>query len=235
MADDASARTRQHSLQQAASVIFAIVAVVPLLILAWTLHALGVARSPQAQFALALALGISLLGFWMFRSLLSRMAEVVQTLTVAVEQAGRARRSAPPAVAQGAAPAVLPVAAVAAGGARTAAPAALEGVVSTPAALRSVPPVAPNPPAASAARPARGVAGLGTIRELTEVVKTVDALWYREATVHLGRRVQISVANSREPLEGTLSEATPDGLILEQTDGPLPIAYGRVTSIDRLS
>jgi hypothetical protein len=74
MADDGSARTKQRSLQQAASVIFAIVAVVPLLILAWTLHALGAIRSPEAQFALALALGISLLGFWMFRSLLSRMA-----------------------------------------------------------------------------------------------------------------------------------------------------------------
>jgi hypothetical protein len=232
MADDGSARTKQRSLQQAASVIFAIVAVVPLLILAWTLHALGVARSPQAQFALALALGISLLGFWMFRSLLSRMAQVVQTLTVAVEQAGRGRR---PAAAPGAAPAVLPVAAGAAGDARTAAPPTLEGVASTPSALRSVPTVAPNLAVATAARPARGIAGLGTIRELTEVVKTVDALWHREATVHLGRRVQISVANSRDPLVGTLSEATPDGLILEQTDGPLPIAYGRVTSIDRLS
>jgi hypothetical protein len=230
MADDGSARTKQRSLQQAASVIFAIVAVVPLLILAWTLHALGAIRSPEAQFALALALGISLLGFWMFRSLLSRMAEVVQTLTLAVEQAGRGRRPAATApAAQAAAPAL-----VAAGGARAAAPAMADSVASTPATLRSMPSVAPAPPAASSARPARPVAGLGTIRELTEVVRTVDALWYREATAHLGRRVQISVANEREPLVGTLSEATPDGLILDQADGPLPIAYGRVTSIDRL-
>jgi hypothetical protein len=110
----------------------------------------------------------------------------------------------------------------------------LDSVASIPATLRSMPSVAPASPAPSSARPARPVAGLGTIRELTEVVRTVDALWYREATAHLGRRVQISVANEREALVGTLSEATADGLILDQADGPLPIAYGRVTSIDRL-
>jgi hypothetical protein len=87
-----------------------------------------------------------------------------------------------------------------------------------------------------AARPAEhAVAGIGKIRELSEVMQTMDALWHREATAHLNHRVQISVANSREPLVGTLSEATSDGLILEQPDGPLPIAYGRVTSIDRLA
>jgi hypothetical protein len=99
--------------------------------------------------------------------------------------------------------------------------------------MPSVAPASPAPSSARPARPARPVAGLGTIRELTEVVRTVDALWYREATAHLGRRVQISVANEREPLVGTLSEATADGLILDRADGPLPIAYGRVTSIDR--
>ena len=96
-------------------------------------------------------------------------------------------------------------------------------------------PSAPRPVVAPVARPARrGVAGIGKIRELTEVAATMDALWYREATAHVGHRVQISVANSRDPLIGTLSEATPDGLILEQPDGLVPIAYGRVTAIDRL-
>lgn len=183
---------------------------------------------------LALALGISLLGFWMFRSLLGRMAEVVHTLTAAVERAGRARRPAA-APTPGAAPALLPVVAVASGRART--PAAADTAVSTPGAVstvRTTPTVAPSPRTADAARPSGPVAGLGTIRGLAEVARTVDGLWYREATAHHGRRVQVSVANSREPLVGTLTEATADGLILEQPDGPLPIAYGRVTSIDRL-
>jgi len=196
--DDGSAKIRQHGLQQAASVIFALVAVVPLLILAWTLHDLGAIRTTQAQVSLGLALGIALLGFWMFRSLLGRMAEVVQALVAAVEQAGRGRPTPAPVD-----PARVPVPA-------------------------SVPAAAPPPPAAD-------VAGIGAIRELSEVMRTMDALWHREAAAHLHQRVQISVANSRDPLVGTLSEATADGLILEQPDGLVPVAYGRVTSIDRLT
>jgi hypothetical protein len=105
-----------------------------------------------------------------------------------------------------------------------------------PAALtpRGLPAVAPRP-APAAARPVPAVAGIGDIRELTEVVRAMDALWYREATAHQGMRVQIFVANSREPLVGTLAEASADGLILEQDGGPIAVAYGRVTAIDRLS
>ena len=239
MADEA--RTKQQGLQQAASVIFALVAVVPLLIFAWTLNALGVIRSTQAQVSLSLALGVALLGFWMFRSLLSRMAEVVQALTAAVEQATRAqRRSAvavPPATAV-AAPTEPAGSTNGAGAAPAPAVARTEAPVS-PAAVFTAPgsAAAPRPALASVAPQSspRAVAGIGKIRELSEVVRTMDSLWLREATAHLNHRVQITVANSREPLIGTLSEATTDGLILEQPEGPVPIAYGRVTSIDRLS
>src|SRR5262249_56868254 len=71
---------------------FALVEVVPLLIFAYTLHILGAIRSTQAQISLGLALAIALLGFWMFRSMLGRMAEVVQLLAATVEQANRGRR-----------------------------------------------------------------------------------------------------------------------------------------------
>jgi len=217
MADEA--KSKQQGLQQAASVIFALVAVVPLLILAWTLHAVGAIRSTQAQLSLGLALAVALLGFWMFRSLLVRMAEVVKALAAALEQASSVRRAPAPAAAGGT---PAPTVAKANGGAVLTAPA--------PAA-----PSAPRLVAAPAARQAgHGIAGIGGIRELTEVVATMDALWYREATAHVGQRVQISVANGRDPLTGTLTEATPDGLILDQPDGPVPIAYGRVTAIDRL-
>jgi hypothetical protein len=258
MADEGSARTRQQGLQQAASVIFALVAVVPMLIFAWTLHSLGAIRSTQAQLALGLALAVSLLGFWMFRSMLGRMAEVVQALTAAVEQAHRGRRPPSPvaaatpapvaapaattapatsaspvtAAAAPAPPGASPTAAVAVGAAR---PAGDNGA----APAHPMPAVAPRPssaprPAVSAPRPS-AVAGIGKIRELTEVVRTMDALWLREATAHLNQRVQISVANSREPLVGVLTEASADGLILEQADGAVAVAYGRVTAIDRLA
>ena len=237
MADEGSVRTRQHGLQQAASMIFALVAIVPLLIFAWTLHALGAIRSTQAQLSLGLALAVALLGFWMFRSLLGRMAEVVQALTAAVEQASRTRpepASAEPATGASAlAAAANGPAAVATAAPVPAAALAKTETVAAPAAVLSTP--APAMAAVAAPGPAAGVAGIGMIRELSEVVRTMDALWLREATAHLNQRVQISVANSREPLVGVLSEATTDGLILEQPDGSLPIAYGRVTSIDRLS
>ena len=241
MADDCSAKTKQQGLQQAASVIFALVAVVPLLIFAWTLHTLGAIRSTQAQLSLGLALAVALLGFWMFRSLLGRMAEVVQALTAAVEQASRMRRPSASAVS---APVLTPVAVGADGEAATAVavapappmirPAAPVAASTFAAPASGAPSAGPRPAAAGVSSPAnRGVAGIGKIRELTEVARTMDALWYREATAHIGQRVQISVANSREPLIGVLSEASPDGLILEQPAGPVPVAYGRVTSIER--
>ena len=229
MADEA--KTKQQGLQQAASVIFALVAVVPLLIFAGTLHAVGAIRSTQAQLSLGLALAVALLGFWMFRSLLGRMAQVVQALAAALEQASRLRLAPAPANAPGAA--IMPVPAAAGGTpAPTVAKANGGAVLTAPAPAA---PSAPQPVAAPAARHAgHRIAGIGGIRELTEVVATMDALWYREATAHVGQRVQISVANGRDPLTGTLTEATPDGLILDQPDGPVPIAYGRVTAIDRL-
>jgi hypothetical protein len=245
---EAEAKSRQHGLQQAASVIFALVAVVPLLIFAWTLHTLGAIRSTQAQVSLGLALAVALLGFWMFRSLLGRMAEVVQALAAALEQASRVRRSPLPAVAPAPAASVsAPAPAVAPAASPVMAPAVASPSRTEETAAPSVVfrPPAPAPAVAAVTaraaepangdRPVRAVAGLGAIRELSEVVRTMDALWYREATAHLGQRVQISVANSREPLVGTLSEATPDGLILEQSEGTVPIGYARVTSIDRLA
>jgi hypothetical protein len=230
MAGDGVARNRQQGLQQAASLIFALVAIVPLLIFAWTLHSLGAIRSTLAQLSLGLALAVALLGFWMFRSLLGRMAEVVQALAAAVEQAHRSRRAVSPAAATPSAPVsrppdpTAPAAATAAPGNGGAAP------------VRATAPRAAGParPDASSS-PGPAVAGIGNIRELTEVVRAMDALWHREASAHLGLRVRISVANSREPLVGTLSEASSDGLILDGADGPLVVAYSRVTAIDRLS
>ena len=75
-----TATSRQQGLRQAAAIIFALVAVVPLLVFAWTLHALDVIKRTEAQVGLSLSLAVALLGFWMFRMMLSRMAEVVQAL-----------------------------------------------------------------------------------------------------------------------------------------------------------
>jgi len=217
MANDGSARNRQQGLQQAASVIFALVAVVPLLIFAYTLHALGAIHRTQAQLSLGLALGIALLGFWMFRAMLGRMAEVVQALAAAVEQANRARRP------NGAGPTGSTP--VPAGGASAAGVPSSAPRLTVAAAASATPNRKP---------PSDHLPGVGSIREIAEVARTMDTLWQREAAAHVGKRVSVSVANSREPLVGVISEVSDDGLILDQADGQNAIAYRRVTGIDRL-
>jgi hypothetical protein len=94
---------------------------------------------------------------------------------------------------------------------------------------------APSPFATAPVSRDRALPGIGNIREFGEVTRTMGVLWQREAKVHLGRRVQISVANSREPLVGTLSEVSDDGLILELPDEPIAIAYRRITAIEGLA
>jgi hypothetical protein len=222
-----TATSRQQGLRQAAAVIFALVAVVPLLVFAWTLHALDVIKRTEAQVGLSLSLAVALLGFWMFRVMLSRMSEVVQALVAAVDQANRARRpspseqqSVPPPAAAAAAPA---------------APAAKAAPASAALDAARAKVTAPSPFATAPVSRDRALPGFGNIREFGEVTRTMGALWQREAKVHLGRRVQISVANSREPLVGTLSEVSDDGLILELPDEPIAIAYRRITAIEGLA
>jgi hypothetical protein len=220
-----TATSRQHGLRQAAAVIFALAAIVPLLTFAWTLHALDVIKRTEAQVGLAMSLSVALLGFWMFRVMLGRMSEVVQALVAAVDQANRVRRPVPVAPHPiSATPAATP-----APRAQTPAPsgAALE------AARAKV--VAPSPFATAPVSRERALPGVGNIREFGEVTRTMGALWEREAKSHLGRRVQISVSNSREPLVGTLSEVSDDGLILELPDEPIAIAYRRITAIEGLA
>ena len=51
--------SRPTSLQQAASAVFAVTTVVPLLVFVWTLHRLGALGQAQSQVGLGLALGIT--------------------------------------------------------------------------------------------------------------------------------------------------------------------------------
>jgi hypothetical protein len=226
-----TATSRQHGLRQAAAVIFALVAIVPLLTFAWTLHALDVIKRTEAQVGLGLSLAVALLGFWMFRVMLGRMSEVVQAMVAAVDHANRVRRPVP-----AEAPPISAAPAVATAGPATPTPRAPTPAPSgaaLEAARAKV--VAPSPFATAPVSRERALPGVGNIREFGEVTRTMGALWQREAKSHLGRRVQISVANSREPLVGTLSEVSDDGLILDLPDEPIAIAYRRITAIEGIA
>jgi hypothetical protein len=76
-------RPRGQSLREAASVVFALTAVLPLLIFAYTLYALDVIGKPQAQISLTLAVAVSLFGFRIFRLMVSRMVGLLQAVGAA--------------------------------------------------------------------------------------------------------------------------------------------------------
>jgi len=89
MAERATPQNRQQGLQQAASVVFALVSIVPLLTFAFTLWQIGVIHRTLAQASLLLTLILMLLGFWLFRSMLGQMSAVVRGVTRAAETVAR--------------------------------------------------------------------------------------------------------------------------------------------------
>jgi hypothetical protein len=79
------------TLRQAASAVFAVTTVVPLLIFVWTLYVLDTLTRMEAQMGLGVALAVALLGYLIFRGLVSQMSDSITALGTALER--------PPAVA----------------------------------------------------------------------------------------------------------------------------------------
>ncbi len=76
-------RPKTRTLQQVASVVFALTAVLPLLIFAYTLYALDVIARPLAQAGLALALAVALSGFLVFRVAVARLSRLIRAVQMA--------------------------------------------------------------------------------------------------------------------------------------------------------
>jgi hypothetical protein len=193
--------------------VFALTAVIPLLLFTYTLYSLNQLRLTEAQLGLGAALGCALVGLFIFSNLMGRLSEVLRFLedqtaathpgAATAQPAGAAGSSAPPrpgAATNGPMSAVLP------GGGLV-----VPGLGTITAASR----------AASAARQAAGV--------FDEVQKT---MWHAEAQRHLGRRVLISVKNAPEPITGSLAQIADDGVLLEQGDQRVAVSYLRITNIE---
>lgn len=75
------------TLRQAASAVFAVTTVVPLLIFVWTLYVLNMLSKSEAQVGLGLALAIALLGHYIFRGLVAQMSTLIAGLGKALETA----------------------------------------------------------------------------------------------------------------------------------------------------
>jgi hypothetical protein len=204
---------RTYTLRNAASIVFALTAVIPLLLFTYTLHLLDQLGKTQAQLGLAVALGCALVGLFIFSNLMARLSEVLRFLE---EQPASAATTGGTAEAGSTAdPGRRPVAVAGNGPATPPWPGpgglVVPGLGTITAASR----------AASAARQAAGV--------FDEVQKT---MWHAEAQRHLGRRVLISVKNAPEPIAGSLAQIAEDGVLLEQEDQRVAVSYLRITNID---
>ena len=82
-------KTRSNTLRQVASTLFAFTTIVPLMIFVWTLYRLDALSKLEFQVDLGLALGIALLGFYIFRQLMGVMSDLIQIIGAAVERSAR--------------------------------------------------------------------------------------------------------------------------------------------------
>lgn len=221
--------------------MFAVTTVVPLLIFVWTLHRLGTLSHLQSQVGLGLALGIALLGFYIFRRLMGQMSALIEGLGRVVERG--ARSSAEPRASAGGharaagliteyrPPVAEPRARPAAAAQPPTAPAT--GRVATVTAPPPPPVVAPPVEDAAPEPRTQGVPGLGMIREVDDLSRAMARLWMAEAVGYKGRRVALSVMNSRVPITGTLVDLTHDGLLVDQDGGgEVAVSYSRLSGID---
>lgn len=232
--------TKPTSLQQAASAVFGVTTVVPLLIFVWTLHRIGALAHMESQLGLGLALGIALLGYYIFRRLMGRMSSLIQGLGRVVQQgmrpAGDAKASLaaagkasgliteykPPAREQSAEPApATPMAHAAIAGAATS-----ESRPTAPAATPILEPVLPP------VHRSTPIPGLGMIQEMDDLSHAMAKLWMAEALGYKGRRVALTIMNARAPLTGTLIDVTHDELVLDQGGAQVTVNYGRLSGID---
>ena len=234
---------RSNSLQQAASAVFAVTTVVPLLIFVWTLHRLGSLSRLQSQIGLALALGTALLGYYIFRRLMGQMSELIRGLGRAVGTRsaldGRvnaaAQDRAPGLVAEYRPPALgaQPHTAPSASAPRpTPAPAPAATVRASVAAAATPTVETVETVEVEAPRP-QGIPGLGMIQEVDDLSRAMAKLWMGEAMAYKDRRVALSIMNSRVPITGTLIEVTPEGLLVDQDGGKqVAVSFGRLSGID---
>ncbi len=71
-------RPRSMSLREAASVVFALVALLPILLMVYLMSRHELMRSGEAQIGLVAAVGVSILGFMVFRRMMDQIAALAQ-------------------------------------------------------------------------------------------------------------------------------------------------------------
>jgi hypothetical protein len=183
--EPAEPRPRSYTLQRAAAVVFAFVTVLPMLLYLNTLYLLGALGRTVVFVNLSLAVGAILIGYYLYRAMTSRMAELLRA-------AQERQEVAPHGHTEPAAEFHMPVF----------------------GAIREVEP----------------------IREtdmMPGAVEQLRTVWEAEARPHLGRRVAIFVRNAPEPIVGTLSQITENGLLVVDGDShKIGVSYRRISAIE---
>ncbi len=226
MARERPART--YTLRRASTVVFALVSVLPLLLFAYTLHALNVLHHTIAQIGLGSALALSMMGFYIYSVMIARLSDVLREIEVHGTSASLPAPPHAPVVTMAVEPSPgIPPALGHAGNAERA------GSVPTAAGPS---PFASKSRNGGSARINLVVPGMGRITELTPsdgaALSDLDLMWKAEAEPLLGRRVLVAVRNVADPIKGTLHQVTEDGVILDQKGQKFGISYTRVSAIE---
>jgi hypothetical protein len=222
-----AANTRTYTLRRASSVVFALISVLPLLLFAYTLYALDVLHHHVAQIGLGSALVLSMIGFYIYSVMMSRLSDILRDLE-ADESA-----PAPPGATHG--PVVTMAVEPGPSGPMAEGPAGASRQAPAPPSGRPSPFAARGRPGAGG-RGGLVVPGMGRITELkpaaASAVSDLDSMWRVEAEPLLGKRVLVAVRYAPDPMKGILAQVTQDGVILDQGGTRVGISYTRVSAIE---
>src|SRR5947209_1454667 len=85
-------QAQTYTLRRASSVVFCMISILPLLLFVYTLYALDALHQSVAQIGLASALVMSLIGFYIYSVMISRLSAILRDLEEAEAQPPPTRR-----------------------------------------------------------------------------------------------------------------------------------------------
>ena len=212
---------RTRSLQQAASIVFVLTTVLPLLIFVWVLHSLDAMGHLRAQIGIVLSLVIAMLGFAILRTVMRRASDALHALVRAT-----AHDSAVVRVATHSAPAPPT--------ASRPAPTSTDYFPASPQSPPAPPSARPPAPASAAMSEddEESAPAIGSIQELHDAMMAVARQWRREAEPLIGRPVLVYAKNFGDPETGTLVRVTDDGLVLDNNGSEFGVLWRFVSAIE---
>ena len=181
-----------------------------------------------AQIGLGSALVLSMIGFYIYSVMMSRLSDILRDLEAEESAPRRPRATQGPVVTMAVEPGPSgPMA---------------EGHTAGAPRANPAPPSGRPSPFAGRGRPGAGgrgglvVPGMGRITELkpadASALSDLDSMWRAEAEPLLGKRVLVAVRNAPDPMKGILAQVTQDGVILDQNGTKVGISYTRVSAIE---